>query len=151
MHRYCWLALPCLLLCGCVAPAESRLDYPVRHEVLEWCAPEVIAAHRDTPASLSNLDCRQDDTFCRQSAKAMMACVPELSRETPRGTKVHGRFLFGVTTDAQGGLTNLCLIDTDLGKTPGTLRCAAWVARSGKVKFQPDLKDWLWKLTWVLE
>ncbi len=80
-----------------------------------------------------------------------MDCLPFLRSEAPKGYKfVHGRFVFGLSTDAQGQVSNLCLIDTNLGNTPDTLSCVARAARAKGLRLEPNQKSQPWPVTWAL-
>jgi hypothetical protein len=81
----------------------------------------------------------------------VIPCIKVLSRELPPGGRVHGRFIFGMTSDAHGRLTDLCLISSDLGDTPRTLSCVAEAARAAQLIVVPDLREEPWKITWMLD
>jgi hypothetical protein len=146
MHRFFCLAL---LLGGCASTPDKPQE---GYETLEWCSDELIAKYRNVRTPPRSAVCGPDDRFCRKSAEAMMDCVPFLRQEAPPSDRVvHGRFVFGISTNAEGRVTDLCLIDTNLGKTPETLLCAARIARSERVRFVPGQKDQPWRVTWILE
>lgn len=137
-------------LSGCVRQVRDRGEPRNLPSGLSWCSKETIAKFGQSPPRPLDSQCRLSDLFCRVSAVRMQQCIPYLSRELPEG-KVHGRFLFGVSSDEQGSVTDVCLISSDLGDTPLALLCAAEVARRFSPRVRPNVKEEVWHLTWTLD
>lgn len=121
MHRFCCLAVSSLLLSGCASTSSRDSE----------CGPE--------------------DTLCQKTAATLAVCNPVLRREAVQGPDIiHGRFVFGLSTETEGRVSNLCLIDTNLGNTPDTLTCVARAARAEGLRFEPNQKAQPWPVTWSL-
>jgi len=74
-------------------------------------------------------------------------------RETsvPAGATVHGRFVFAFSTGENGLLSDLCLVTSNMGDTPDTLRCVVDRFRGLNAVLLPNLKNETWVVTWILE
>jgi hypothetical protein len=142
MHRLVRLAtLPCILMSGCAStPEKSSSDGQPDYVAMEWCSAELIEKYRNVAADSGSTECGPDDTLCQKSAATIAVCTPFLKREAVQSPPfVHGRFVFGLSTNAAGRVSNLCLIDTNLGNTPrhADLRCARRPCRGDAVRAQP--------------
>ncbi len=155
MHRFCCLAVSGLLLSGCASTSEKSTekswDATPRAVAMEWCDAELIKKYKDAPTAPGNSDCGPEDALCQKTAATIAVCNPVLRREAVQGPDiVHGRFVFGLSTDAEGRVSDLCLIDTNLGNTPDTLTCVARAARAEGLHLEPNQKEQPWSVTWAL-
>jgi hypothetical protein len=154
MHRFCCLAVSSLLLGGCASTSEKppSSDGKPDYVALEWCDSALVQQYREDPTASGSAECGPDDALCDKASATIAACNPLLRRETVQGPDfVNGRFVFGLSTDAEGRVSDLCLIDTNLGNTPDTLSCVARAARAEGMKFEPNLKAQPWSVTWALQ
>jgi hypothetical protein len=154
MHRFCCLAVSSLLLSGCASTSEKpkSSDGKPDYVAMEWCAAELIKKHKDMPTAPPDSACGPEDTLCQKTAATIAVCNPVLRREAAQGPHfVHGRFVFGLSTDEQGRVSDLCLIDTNLGNTPDTLSCVARAARAEGLRLEPNQKTQPWPVAWALQ
>ncbi len=151
MHRFRCLAVSGLLLSGCASTPGTSSDGKPDYVAMEWCDSGLIQKYRDTPTAPRDSECGAEDTLCQKTAATLAACTPVLRREAVQGPNIiHGRFVFGLSTDAQGQVSNLCLIDTNLGNTPDTLSCVARAAGAKGLRLEPNQKSQPWPVTWAL-
>lgn len=153
MHRFCSLVASSLLLSGCASTPEkaSSSDGKPDYVALEWCDSALIEKYKATPTASRDSECGPDDALCQKTTATLSVCRPLLRREAAQDHQfVHGRFVFGLSTDAEGRVSDLCLIDSNLGNTPDTLSCVARAARAEGLRFEPSQEARPWAVTWSL-
>ena len=145
-------ALPCILLAGCASTPGSPSDGKPDYVAMEWCSAELVEKYRNLPTASPDEQCGPDDSLCQKTAATIAACTPLLRREAVQGPQfVNGRFVFGLSTDAEGRVSDLCLIDTNLGNTPDTLSCVARAARAEGLRLEPNQQAQPWPVSWNLQ
>jgi hypothetical protein len=144
--------LSCILLSGCASSPNPSADGKPDYVAMQWCSTELIEQYRNVPTGSGSEECGAEDALCQKAASTIAACNPILRREAVQGPSfVNGRFVFGLSTDAEGRVSELCLIDTNLGNTPDTLSCVARAARAEGLRLEPNQKAQPWPVSWSLQ
>src|SRR4051812_10498619 len=124
-----------LLLVAASSCAHSSLSRGEPRSLPEgwmWCSEETREKYASQPKRPIADDCGIDDNeFCRtMSARFTSACGGRLAEEMPDGG-ASAELILGISSDATGKFSGICMITSDLGEAPGMLECV-----------QQTLHDW---------
>lgn len=139
---------------GCTYVISHRGKPATMPPSVKWCSEATRRLARQAlPRELDEgRQCNGGDVFCTHSAEVLRPCAQRLTEDisSPRGAKIRGSFIMGLSTDERGRLTDLCLADSDLGDTPVTLDCVAQVV-SDVAGLAPNLSEARWDVHWFLD